>query len=70
MVEVQAKTGLVGFFDILGYQQMLLANDVSSTARIVVDVLSEVPDNVVAGVLEDQGHELQDDLESGPQFER
>ncbi len=70
MVDVEAKTGLVGFFDILGYQQMLLANDVSSTAQIVVDVLSEVPDNVVAGVLVDQGLERADDLASWPEFSR
>ena len=70
MVDVEAKTGLVGFFDILGYQQMLLANDVSSTARIVVDVLSEVPDNVVAGLLEDHGLERGDDLASWPESAR
>lgn len=58
MVEVTAKTGLVGFFDILGYQQMLLANDVASTARVVVDVLAEVPNLVVSGMFEDQGLEL------------
>ena len=38
MVEIEAKSGLVGFFDILGYSQMLLANDVASTAKIVVNV--------------------------------
>ncbi|MGD8682822.1 MAG: hypothetical protein PVG27_02660 [Chloroflexota bacterium] len=70
MIDVEAKTGLVGFFDILGYQQMLLANDVSSTARIVVDVLSEVPDTVVSGVLDDQGLERADDLASWPEFSR
>jgi len=70
MVDVEAKTGLVGFFDILGYQQMLLANDVSSTAQLVVDVLSEVPNNVVSGVLEDQGLERADDLASWPEFAR
>ena len=58
MVEVTAKTGLVGFFDILGYQQMLLANDVEHTARVVVDVLAEVPNLVVSGMFEDQGLEL------------
>ena len=58
MVEVTAKTGLVGFFDILGYQQMLLANDVASTARVVVDVLAEVPNLVVSGMFEDHGLEL------------
>ena len=57
MVQVAAKTGLVGFFDILGYQQMLLANDVASTARVVVDVLVEVPNLVVSGMFEDQGLE-------------
>jgi hypothetical protein len=70
MVHVEAKTGLVGFFDILGYQQMLLANDVSSTAQIVVDVLSEVPDNVVASLLGDPGLERADDLASWPEFAR
>ena len=82
MVEVTAKTGLVGFFDILGYQQMLLANDVAGTARIVVDVLAEVPNHVVSGMFEDQGLDLvgvsnddvsTDDLEAwaeyGPYFE-
>jgi hypothetical protein len=70
MVHVEAKTGLVGFFDILGYQQMLLANDVSSTAQIVVDVLSEVPDNVVASLLGDPGLERAEDLASWPEFAR
>ena len=70
MIEVEAKTGLVGFFDILGYQQMLLANDVSSPAQIVVDVLAEVPDNVVSGVLRDPGLERADDLASWPDFAR
>ncbi len=74
MVQVEAKTGLVGFFDILGYQQMLLANDVASTARIVVDVLGEVPNHVVSEMLEDQGLEPAYDLEAwsafGPYYER
>jgi hypothetical protein len=70
MVEVRAKTGLVGFFDILGYQQMLLANDVSSTARIVVDVLSGVPNNAIASLLEDPGMERADDLASWPEYAR
>ena len=70
MVDVEARTGLVGFFDILGYSQMLLANDVSITARIVVDVLTEVPDNVVSGVLGDQGLEHLDGLALEPEFER
>jgi len=70
MVDVEAKTGLVGFFDILGYQQMLLANDVSSTAQIVVDVLSDVPDKVVSGLLDDSGLERSDDLASWPEFAR
>ena len=78
MVEVTAKTGLVGFFDILGYQQMLLANDVTSTARIVVDVLAEVPHLVVSGMFEDEGLELvgvsdddvsADDLEAWSELE-
>jgi len=78
MVQVAAKTGLVGFFDILGYQQMLLANDVASTARVVVDVLVEVPNLVVSGMFEDQGLELvgvsnddvsTDDLEAWSELE-
>jgi len=69
MVEVTAKTGLVGLFDILGYQQMLLANDVASTARIVVDVLGEVPNHVVSELFEDQGLEPADDLEAWSELE-
>jgi hypothetical protein len=69
MVEVTAKTGLVGLFDILGYQQMLLANDVTSTARIVVDVLGEVPNHVVSELFEDQGLEPTGDLEAWSELE-
>lgn len=69
MVEVTAKTGLVGLFDILGYQQMLLANDVASTARIVVDVLGEVPNHVVSELFEDQGLAPADDLEAWSELE-
>ena len=82
MVDVAAQTGQVGFFYILGYQQKQLANDVASTARIVVDVLADVPNLVVSGMFEDQGLDLVgisnddasvDDLEAwaeyGPYFE-
>ena len=69
MVEVTGKTGLVALFDILGYQQMLLANDVASTARIVVDVLGEVPNHVVSELFEDQGLEPAGDLEAWSELE-
>lgn len=69
MVEVTAKTGLVGLFDILGYQQMLLANDVASTARIVVDVLGEVPNHVVSELFEDQGLEPAENLDAWSELE-
>jgi hypothetical protein len=69
MVEVTGKTGLVALFDILGYQQMLLANDVASTARIVVDVLGEVPNHVVSALFEDQGLEPAGDLEAWSEME-
>ncbi|MHA2249734.1 MAG: hypothetical protein ACXAD7_05200 [Candidatus Kariarchaeaceae archaeon] len=48
MVEVTPENGLVAFFDILGYSQMLLSNEVELTASLIVDVLAKVPDEVLS----------------------
>ncbi|MHA2238176.1 MAG: hypothetical protein ACXAB2_07370 [Candidatus Hodarchaeales archaeon] len=53
-VEVVPKTGLIGFFDILGYQQMLLNNEVERTSHLIVDVIANIPSEVVKNLLGDQ----------------
>ncbi|MHA2032708.1 MAG: hypothetical protein ACW99Q_25340, partial [Candidatus Kariarchaeaceae archaeon] len=52
-VEVVPKTGLIGFFDILGYQQMLLNNEVERTSHLIVDVIANIPPEVVKNLLGD-----------------
>jgi hypothetical protein len=53
-IEVIPKTGLIAFFDILGYQQMLMNNEVEKTAHLIVDVIANIPSEVVKNLLGDQ----------------
>jgi hypothetical protein len=69
MVEIKPTSGLVAFFDILGYAQMLLSNEVRITAKLIVEVLSQVPKDVVAGIVEDQGLEIIEGLKSKEYFD-
>ncbi len=52
MIEITTKKGLIAFFDILGYQQILLSNEVQKTAELIVDVLAKVPNEIVRLVTE------------------
>ncbi|MHA1984463.1 MAG: hypothetical protein ACW967_08925 [Candidatus Hodarchaeales archaeon] len=70
MTEIKPNSGLVAFFDILGYAQMLLSNEVKITAKLIVDVLSQVPKDVVAGIVEDQGLEVIEGLKSKEYFNK
>ena len=40
MNPIKPQTGFVAFFDILGYKQIILNNDIHKTAQIVSDTLS------------------------------
>ena len=55
MVEIDLERGLVAFFDILGYQQMLMNNEVETTAHLIVDVISNIPSDIITSVTRDQG---------------
>ncbi|MHA2366259.1 MAG: hypothetical protein ACXAC7_20050 [Candidatus Hodarchaeales archaeon] len=63
-MEIKPKTGLIGFFDILGYQQMLMSNEVEVVAKIIVDVLAKTPKNVVESLSADQGLIVNDNLKA------
>ena len=40
------KTGIVGFFDILGYQNIINNNEIEKTANIISDVILNLPEKV------------------------
>jgi hypothetical protein len=62
MVKIELKQGLIGFFDILGYQQMLLNNEVEKTAHLIVNVLANTPANILEALMMDTGQEYDERL--------
>ncbi|MHA2371312.1 MAG: hypothetical protein ACXADX_21050 [Candidatus Hodarchaeales archaeon] len=62
MVKIELNQGLIGFFDILGYQQMLLNNEVEKTAHLIVDVLANTPSNILEALMMDTGQEYDEQL--------
>ena len=47
MSEIQPATGFVGFFDILGYTQIMLNNNIHKTAQFVSDTLMNIPQDMI-----------------------
>lgn len=50
MVDIKSKKGLVAFFDILGYSQLLTANKVEDVAQLIVNTLAKIPLHVIEGL--------------------
>ncbi len=50
MTAIKPQTGFVGFFDILGYKQIILNNDIHKTAQIVSDTLVNIPSTIIANI--------------------
>ena len=46
MTQSRTETGLIAFFDVLGYRSLLLNNDVHQCASIIQEILLGVPDQV------------------------
>ena len=44
MTTLTPQTGMVAFFDVLGYQQILLNNEIHATAELISDILINMPD--------------------------
>lgn len=44
MADAKAKTGMVGFFDILGYQNVIANNAIEQTANIVLSIINKMPE--------------------------
>ena len=51
MSNIKPQTGFIGFFDILGYKQIILNNDIHKTAQIVSDTLVNIPANIIDNVI-------------------
>lgn len=47
MSQIQPATGFVGFFDILGYTQIMLNNNIHKTAQFVSDTLMNIPREMI-----------------------
>ncbi|UCF99493.1 MAG: hypothetical protein JSV89_08125 [Spirochaetaceae bacterium] len=62
--QIDFQSGLVGFFDILGYQQMLLNNDVEKAARLIVEVIANIPSEVIDSIGKEQGLVCEDDVKT------
>jgi len=47
MTEMQPAAGFVGFFDILGYTQIMLNNNIHKTSQFVSDTLMNLPGDMI-----------------------
>ena len=47
MSQIQPATGFVGYFDILGYTQIMLNNNIHKTAQFVSDTLINIPQDMI-----------------------
>ena len=47
MSEIKPATGFVGYFDILGYTQIMLNNNIHKTAQFVSDTLMNIPQDMI-----------------------
>ncbi|MFZ3069699.1 MAG: hypothetical protein WA110_01055 [Anaerolineaceae bacterium] len=47
MSSILPETGFVGFFDILGYTQIILNNNIHKTAQFVSDTLVNIPRDII-----------------------
>lgn len=50
MSEIKPATGFVGYFDILGYTQIMLNNNIHKTAQFVSDTLMNIPREMIASL--------------------
>lgn len=47
MNQIQPEIGFIGFFDILGYSQIMLHNNIHKTSQFVSDTLMNIPKNLI-----------------------
>jgi len=50
MSTIKPQTGFLAFFDILGYKQIILNNDIHKTAQLVSDTLVTMPSSIINNV--------------------
>lgn len=51
MSTIKPQTGFIAFFDILGYKQIIMNNDIHKTAQLVSDTLINIPTNIIDNVI-------------------
>ena len=59
MSPIQPETGFIGFFDILGYTQIILNNNIHRTAEFVSDTLVNMPGSILNNLLPSEGNTAQ-----------
>ncbi len=59
MTQIQPEIGFIGFFDILGYSQIMLNNNIHKTAQFVSDTLINIPQQLI-GRLRDLDTDMND----------
>jgi hypothetical protein len=47
MSQIQPEIGFIGFFDILGYSQIMLNNNIHQTSQFVSDTLMNIPKDLI-----------------------
>jgi hypothetical protein len=50
MSTIKPQTGFLAFFDILGYKQIIMNNDIHKTAQLVSDTLVNIPTTIINNV--------------------
>jgi len=48
MPQIQPEIGFIGFFDILGYSQIMLNNNIHKTSQFVSDTLMNIPKDLIS----------------------
>ncbi|MCJ7696164.1 MAG: hypothetical protein MUO40_12185 [Anaerolineaceae bacterium] len=51
MSTIKPQTGFIAFFDILGYKQIIMNNDIHKTAQLVSDTLINIPASIIDNVI-------------------
>ncbi|MGI6251190.1 MAG: hypothetical protein ACOYKD_07530 [Anaerolineaceae bacterium] len=63
MSEIKPETGFLGFFDILGYSQIILNNNIRKTAKFVSDTLINLPQDITRDLSPNQKPNSQEPAE-------
>lgn len=66
MSQIQPEIGFIGFFDILGYSQIMLHNNIHKTSQFVSDTLMNIPKDLIGRLRDIYSDSTSDMLEGRP----